>query len=298
MLAVFSLPLGVSALNLRHERHQLRQIIRAIAADSGFSLDLRVLQYGVTREALKKMLAEGDGWDILHFSGHGLASELILEKEDGSPDFVSTPDLLELLRPARGRLRWVTLSSCLSAAATAAETLRWLGLEPHRQQSDLAGQADEPADDTARMPVLASALADHLDCAVLAMRFPVGDQFAIDLGRSQRRAVSRHGRGGKDDLCGGTGLATRRRAAVSSLRLVQGPRRGQGHRPRADRFRRRHGTAAATQFQDGTPGAAHPTATRLNNKAQGRAAHPGLTVDNAGKPRRGFTGENALGIRV
>jgi hypothetical protein len=91
------------------------------------------------------MLSEGDGWDILHFSGHGLASQLILEKEDGSPDHVTTPDLLELLRPARDRLRWVTLSACLSAAATAAETLRWLGLEPHRRR-DLTGAAAEQAD--------------------------------------------------------------------------------------------------------------------------------------------------------
>ncbi|MHC4399961.1 MAG: hypothetical protein ACYTG0_09800 [Planctomycetota bacterium] len=219
MLAVFSLPLGVAALNLRHERHQLRQIIRAIAADNGFALDLRVLQYGVTRAALEKMLAEGDGWDVLHFSGHGLASQLILEREDGSPDFVATPDLLKLLRPARGRLRWVTLSSCLSAAATAAETLRWLGLEPHRQrdpsgaaaeEDDPTGEAVEPADDTVRMPVLASTLADHLDCAVLAMRFPVGDRFAIDLGKSvyegvlgQRQTLHRAVQLTLPKLCGG-----------------------------------------------------------------------------------------------
>ena len=36
------------------------------------------------------------------------------------------------------------------------------------------------------MPVLAQTLSDELDCAVLAMRFPVGDQFAIDLGEELR----------------------------------------------------------------------------------------------------------------
>jgi hypothetical protein len=83
MLAVFSLPLGVSALNLRHERYELRRMIRRIAADRGLDFELRVLQYSVTQAALKRMLREGPGWDIVHFSGHGLASRLILENEDG-----------------------------------------------------------------------------------------------------------------------------------------------------------------------------------------------------------------------
>ena len=67
MLAVFSLPLNVSALNLRHERYELRRMIRRIVADRSLDFELRVLQYGVTREALKKLLSDGPGWDIVHF---------------------------------------------------------------------------------------------------------------------------------------------------------------------------------------------------------------------------------------
>lgn len=121
VLAVFSLPLGAGALNLRHERYQLKQMLQSIARTQGLAIDVRVLQYGVTRDALKEILAESPGWDVLHFSGHGLAAALILEKADGSPDMVSSDDLAGLVRVARGRLKWVTLSACLSAAATAAE---------------------------------------------------------------------------------------------------------------------------------------------------------------------------------
>ncbi len=187
MLAVFSLPLDVGALNLRHERYELRQMIRRIVADRGLDFDLRVLQYGVTRDALKRLLRDGPGWDIVHFSGHGLAARLVLETDDGRADKVETADLVDLLRPTRKRLKWVTFSSCLSAAATVDETLRWLGLEPARDAGEDAAASDNDNDhDTTvtarRLPMLADRLARELDCAVLAMRFPVGDRFAIDLG--------------------------------------------------------------------------------------------------------------------
>ena len=174
ILAVFSLPVDASALNLRQERHELSRTIRAIGQHNR-AIDLRVLQYGVTRDALREVLEEGEGWDIVHFSGHGLAAHLVLEKADGTLDLVPSNELAKLLRPARGRLKWVTLSACLSAAATVEETLRWLGVEPHRAPAPVGGTRD--------LQTVARALVQSLDCAVLAMRYPVGDQFAIDLGR-------------------------------------------------------------------------------------------------------------------
>ena len=126
ILAVFSLPVDASALNLRQERYELARTIRAIG-QQGRAIELRVLQYGVTRESLRQILEEGEGWDVVHFSGHGLEAHLILEKLDGTVDRVPSNDLVKLLRPARGRLKWVTLSACLSAAATVEETLAWLG---------------------------------------------------------------------------------------------------------------------------------------------------------------------------
>jgi hypothetical protein len=174
ILAVFSLPIDANALNLRQERYELTRTIRAIGQQNR-AIDLRVLQYGVTREALKKILEEGDGWDIVHFSGHGLAAHRVLEKADGTLDKVPSDELVKLLRPARGRLKWVTLSACLSAAATVEQTRLWLGLDAKR--------AAAPATVNQKLQTVASALAQSLDCAVLAMRYPVGDQFAIDLGR-------------------------------------------------------------------------------------------------------------------
>ncbi len=35
------------------------------------AIELNVLQYGVTKDALQDALAGGEGWDIVHFSGHG-----------------------------------------------------------------------------------------------------------------------------------------------------------------------------------------------------------------------------------
>ena len=53
ILAVFSLPVDASALNLRQERYELGAHHPAIG-QQGLAIDLRVLQYGVTREALNR----------------------------------------------------------------------------------------------------------------------------------------------------------------------------------------------------------------------------------------------------
>ena len=152
MLCVFSLPSGVGALNLRHERYQLRKRILDVTRSRGLDVELRVLQYGVTRKKLGAVMKEAPGWDVVHFSGHGLASRLILEKDDGSRDDVDTADLVDLLRPTRKRLKWVTLSACLSAAATADETLRRMGLDPARLRDtpDAAGDDADAAAPTTR----------------------------------------------------------------------------------------------------------------------------------------------------
>ena len=92
-------------------------------------MELRVAQYGVTREVLADLAEDGDGWDVLHLSGHGGAGQFLLERADGSPDPVSTAELVGLLRPARARVKLAVVSACQSAAATTAETLRWLGLD-------------------------------------------------------------------------------------------------------------------------------------------------------------------------
>jgi len=105
MLAVFSLPTATSALALRRERYELTRLVRRVAARSRRRVELEVAQYGVTRAKLADLAESGDGWDVLHLSGHGGAGQFLLERADGSPDPVSTAELITLLRPLRSRVK-------------------------------------------------------------------------------------------------------------------------------------------------------------------------------------------------
>lgn len=220
MLAVFSLPDGGAALNLRRERFELSRLVREIARVHGKAVELRVVQYGATRQRLADAMLERGGWDVVHLSGHGLAGGLVLEDDAGRPDRITSDELVDLLDLGGEQIKLVTLSSCESAAVTATEHLRLLGLAPSRVDAsqgavDATGGTSAPADalsgvdggaggaaapggtdepiepgGTERgdtevvLPAVAAAVVDRLDCAVLAMRYPVGDEFAIELAGS------------------------------------------------------------------------------------------------------------------
>src|SRR5262249_22636792 len=94
MLAVFSLPTETSALGLRRERYELTRMVRSLAGREQRSVDLEVLQYGVTRQGLADRMTRDGGPDVLHLSGHGGSGLVLLETEDGRPDLVTTDDLL------------------------------------------------------------------------------------------------------------------------------------------------------------------------------------------------------------
>jgi hypothetical protein len=180
MVAVFSLPTETTALGLRRERYELARMVRGLAARARRMVELEVLQYGVTRESLMERMTFEGGPDVLHLSGHGNQGTVLLEKADGRPDPVETGDLIGLLKPAAGRLRLVVLSACQSAAASTAETLRWLQLD----DAAAIAQAHADAEDAAGgVPLtgLARGVAQRLGCAVVAMRYPVEDDFAIAL---------------------------------------------------------------------------------------------------------------------
>jgi len=192
MLAVFSLPIDTSALNQRRERYYLTRLVHTIAAAQNKAIELRVLQYGVTRERLKEVLLEAEGWDVMHISGHGLPAGLVLERSDGRGDLVSGPELVEILDPAGSQIKLVTLSSSYSAATTAAEHLRLLGITPieladsdvaavDRVGSTLDVGTDPPTSARTGPLPLAAELVRRLDCAVVAMRYPVVDDFATAL---------------------------------------------------------------------------------------------------------------------
>ena len=179
VLGLFSLPEGGQPLNLRRERHALVRLLTGIQAE-GRAVDVRVLQYGVTRDRLREVLEEDEGWDVIHISGHGAPGVLLLEKTDGSHDLVPAGELAGLLELARDRVKLVTVSACWSAALTAAEQRRLLGLPV--PEGGPARTSDGDGDDGGLAPgTLATELAERLGCAVLAMRYPVMDDFAIAL---------------------------------------------------------------------------------------------------------------------
>jgi CHAT domain len=181
VLAVFSQPTKTTVLALRRERYALSRLIRRVAARERAAVELRVLQYGVTRKILGDIAAEGDGWDLLHLSGHGENGAFLLEKSDGSMDIVPTADLVRLLSPVRGRVRLTVVSACWSAADATARTYRLLGLT--EQAEALEAEADqELAQATTEIPGLARALVSDLGCPVVGMRYPVTDEFAIAFG--------------------------------------------------------------------------------------------------------------------
>jgi PAS domain-containing protein len=175
VLGVFSLPRDATPLNLRQERYRLQQLVRRFVQTRGLAVELRLLQYGATRRLLADVVQEAPGWDVMHFSGHGAEGELILERPDGTADEIDAEELAKLLRPAGARLKLLTLSACYSGAADVRAARAQVGLENPQERSTTPAQA------TNVLPSLGQRLAEELDCAVLAMRYPVEDTFATEL---------------------------------------------------------------------------------------------------------------------
>lgn len=186
ILAVFSLPDTRAPLGLRRERYLLKQLVDEVRQTRRRAIDLVILQYGVTRDRLCDELEDGEGWDVVHISGHGLAGGLLLERADGGEDRLDTRAIVRMLGPAKARLKLAVLSTCDSASATIDETRRWLGLpEAENQSRERGSQGATPEP----LSAVAQRIVHDLDCAVLAMRYPVNDEFAIDLGLSLYRRL-------------------------------------------------------------------------------------------------------------
>ncbi len=129
ILAAFSLPVRANPLNLRRERYGLQCLVRDLNQTRVLAVELRVLHYGATRETLRDALEAGDGWDIVHLSGHGAEGKLLLEDDRGSIDEIDAQDLGDLLAPTAARLKLLILDACYSAAGSHAAARAQLGLE-------------------------------------------------------------------------------------------------------------------------------------------------------------------------
>ncbi|MEU0528988.1 CHAT domain-containing protein [Amycolatopsis tolypomycina] len=177
VLGVFALPIDSSALGLARERRRLTQEMSSF----GPAVHFRVLQYGVTRAALREAIEEPEGWDVIHISGHGNAGVLHLESAEGGRDTLDTADVLDHLRATASRTRLVVLSACESGAARAAR---------HGSGTGKAA-ASVPA---LSLRGLGYEVARALDCAVMAMRYPVDDSFSVAFTWSMYRALVVGGR--------------------------------------------------------------------------------------------------------
>ena len=237
VLAVFSQPDRTSVLALRRERYALTRLIRRIVARGNASVELRVVQYGATREQLARIAGEAPGWDVLHLSGHGAAGAFVLEGADGSPDLVPAAELAGLLRSAKRRVKLALVSACQSAAGTTAETLRLIGLEDQAEAVQAAQSGAVPAAGAAG---LARALVTGLGCVVVGMRYPVLDEFAIAFGEQFSEQLLGHRRAHR-----------RRQGCVPGARRRAWPGRCPGQRrPRRD------GAAVGYDHRTGTGRAA------------------------------------------
>ncbi len=187
-LAVFSLPLGTTAINLRRERRMLQELGRNLRAGGRrAALEVRVLHYGTTRRTLERALADGAGWDIVHLSGHGSPGRLVLEAEDGRPEPIDAAELVELVWWTRHRLALVTLSACDTAAAPSWDPPVGPATDPvigSDDGVDAGSGAGVPGPGCAGSPLaaLAPVLMRRIGCAVVGMRFAVRNEFAAGFG--------------------------------------------------------------------------------------------------------------------
>ncbi|HEX4830849.1 MAG TPA: tetratricopeptide repeat protein [Trebonia sp.] len=203
VLALFSAPDRRSQVNLHRERRALARLAGRLAA-SGRAADIRVLQYGLTPAVLRDALAEAEGWDVVHIAGHGWPGELLLRTPAGESSPLSLADLAGLLEPGRDRIKLVTVSASAPAALDAAEeeVLRSVpdpaevgsgathapagiataaagtGIAHIAFSAPASGSPGVAGGDAQASGIAAVDLAWRLDCAVLAMRYPVADEFA------------------------------------------------------------------------------------------------------------------------
>ena len=101
--AAFSQSTRTSALGLRRERYQLSRLDPADSEQEPGSVELRVVQYGVTRERLAEIADDSDGWDGAPPVRYAPLVRSCWKGWTARPICACAADLVALLRPAKRR---------------------------------------------------------------------------------------------------------------------------------------------------------------------------------------------------
>ena len=112
VLVVFANPTGTDALRLASEERAIKESIKL---SKYRHIDVRTLPASTVHDLRRALLEEE--YDIVHISGHGTRSGLVLEKEDGSRHVVPQAALAETLAAyaqPKGHLECVLLNACYS----------------------------------------------------------------------------------------------------------------------------------------------------------------------------------------
>ncbi|MEA2559987.1 MAG: hypothetical protein QOH06_1491 [Acidobacteriota bacterium] len=164
-------------LAMRREREKLLGLFYdEVMPKRRVSVD--VLCHGVTRRALREKVRDAAGYHVVHWSGHGHHNVLELVGEDGRQDLLTGAGLVELFEGAGGFIpHLVFLSACLSG--TLARNRE--ELEAALRQGETATRRSPPEQAEPGYTGTALALLGANVPQVLAMRYEVGDAYALDL---------------------------------------------------------------------------------------------------------------------
>jgi NTP pyrophosphatase (non-canonical NTP hydrolase) len=112
VLVVFANPRGTTALKLSQEDRAIREAIQRGKSRDSITLEIR---HATTIDDLRRALLD-DGYQVLHFSGHGSFDSLLFENEQGKK--VDSPiDAVAALIAHHPSIECVILNACNSVAA-------------------------------------------------------------------------------------------------------------------------------------------------------------------------------------
>jgi len=188
VLLVFAEAPGSRPLAMRQEREALRALfIDEILPHRNCRID--ILCHGVTRKTIQQKITGSRGYHIIHWSGHGHLNRLEILGEDGKSETITGEGLVNLIREAGGFVPMlVFLSACLSGAFVRLESWNDLMARLHENgdpETKKTGpgpkQLEEALETRPGYTGAALNLLQHHVPQVIAMRYEVGDDYALEL---------------------------------------------------------------------------------------------------------------------